>query len=298
MSETIKNRYDFTILFDVRDGNPNGDPDDDNRPRTDPLTEQGIVTDMCIKRKIRDYVLSTKAGEPGYDIYVQRGITLNAAEHVAWHHLGVEPNKSSASKAKEKNPNLALELRKFVCESYYDVRAFGGVLTTLMSNNLNFGQVRGPIQLCLARSIDPVDVITTTITRITVNSEDEAKTKMGMIGERHFVRYGLYRMDGFISASLANDVTGFSEADLELFWEAIERMFDDDRSAGRGLMTTRKLIIFKHDSQRGNAPSWKLFDTISVERKDPSTILTDYSDYEVTIDYDSVPQGVSCFERV
>lgn len=288
----IKNRYEFVILFDVENGNPNGDPDAGNMPRTDPETGHGLVTDVCLKRKIRNYVEAVKEGESGYRIYVKDGVPLNRSDAEACAHVGVDPDKLKA--AKKDNEKLDLLLRDFMCSNFYDIRTFGAVMTTFVKGNLNCGQVRGPVQLGFARSIDPIMPQEVTITRVAITTESDAEKKDTEMGRKYIVPYGLYRAEGYISANLARKTTGFSEEDLELLWEAIRNMFELDHSAARGKMAVRELIVFRHDSELGNAPAYKLFDLVKVARKQGVDSPRAYSDYEVTVHEDQLPSGVTC----
>lgn len=284
MAETIKNRYEFVLLFDVENGNPNGDPDAGNMPRIDAETGHGLVTDVCLKRKIRNYVEIAKDGVSGYDIYVREGAVLNTQHHKAYDKLGIKPE----SKKLPKNKEEAKKLTEFMCQNFFDIRAFGAVMTT----EVNCGQVRGPVQLNFARSIDPIVQQEVTITRMAVTSEKDAEKKDREMGRKHIVPYGLYRVEGFISANLAQKTTGFNTEDLKLLWEALNNMFDHDRSAARGKMCARKLVIFEHESTMGNAPAHKLFELVKVVRKDQSLPARAFSDYEVEIDTAGVPAGV------
>lgn len=286
MSEIIKNRYDFIILFDVENGNPNGDPDAGNMPRIDAETGYGIVTDVCIKRKIRNYVELVKNEQEGFYIYVKEGSVLNNQHERAYKALEVDAKDEK--KSKEKLPDL----RKWMCKNFYDIRAFGAVMTT----QVNCGQVRGPVQLNFGRSIDPIIQQEVTITRMAVTKEGESKTNE--MGRKYIVPYGLYKAEGYVSAALAQKTTGFDEDDLELLWEAITNMFEHDHSASRGKMAVRKLVIFKHDSLLGNAPSQKLFDTLTVTRKDDSKPPRQYSDYKITVNKADIPEGVTLLERI
>lgn len=288
----IKNRYEFVILFDVENGNPNGDPDAGNMPRIDPETGHGLVTDVCMKRKIRNYVETVKEGESGYRIYVKDGVPLNRSDAEACAYVGVDPDKLKA--AKKENEKLDLLLRDFMCSNFYDIRTFGAVMTTFVKGNLNCGQVRGPVQLGFARSIDPIMPQEVTITRVAITTESDAEKKDTEMGRKYIVPYGLYRAEGYISANLARKATGFSEEDLELLWQAILNMFELDRSAARGKMAVRELIVFRHDNELGNAPAYKLFDLVNVERKQGIDSPRAYSDYEVTIHEDLLPSGITC----
>ena len=290
----INNKYDFSILFDVQNGNPNGDPDANNMPRIDPETGYGIVTDVCIKRKIRNYVEMVKKDSAGYDIYIRQGAVLNDQDKRALDELGI---KNFDKEVKEKKTDIDIKVRDFMCRTFFDVRTFGAVMTTFMKGALNSGQVRGPVQLCFAQSIDPVVPRDITLTRVALATAAEAKEKRGTMGGKSIIPYGLYRMDGFVSANLAR-TTGFSQEDLQILWESIINMFEDDHSAARGKMVVRKLFVFKHDSIYGNAPSWKLFDSIKVRRKDSVTVPRCFEDYEIDFDANSIPRGVSCSEMI
>lgn len=283
MSE-IKNRIDFVYMFDVQDGNPNGDPDAGNLPRVDAETGMGLVTDVCLKRKVRNYVQVAKNLEDGYDIFIKEKSVLNTLIDKAHDDVEVKNAKDKTEAA-----------RRFMCKNYFDIRTFGAV----MSTGKNAGQVRGPIQLTFARSVDPVETSEHSITRMAVATEKEADKQEGgnrTMGRKATVPYGLYVCHGFISANLAQQ-TGFSEDDLALFWEALKNMFDTDRSAARGLMSAQKLIVFKHDSMLGNAPANKLFDFVSVTKTCDGAPRS-FKDYSVTIDKDNVPSGVTVEELI
>lgn len=283
MSE-IKNRIDFVYMFDVQDGNPNGDPDAGNLPRVDAETGMGLVTDVCLKRKVRNYVQVAKNLEDGYDIFIKEKSVLNTLIDKAHDDVEVKNAKDKTEAA-----------RRFMCKNYFDIRTFGAV----MSTGKNAGQVRGPIQLTFARSVDPVETSEHSITRMAVATEEEADKQEGgnrTMGRKATVPYGLYVCHGFISANLAQQ-TGFSEDDLALFWEALKNMFDTDRSAARGLMSAQKLIVFKHDSMLGNAPANKLFDLVSVTKTCDGAPRS-FKDYSVTIDKDNVPSGVTVEELI
>lgn len=293
MSEVIKNRYDFVVLFDVENGNPNGDPDSGNMPRTDPESGYGLVTDVCLKRKIRNYVEMLKEDKQGYGIYIKDNVPLNRSDNEALKALGIP---SDLKTAKKSDPDIDIRIRDYMCANYYDIRAFGAVMTTFVKGALNCGQVRGPVQIGFARSVDPVVPQEVTITRIAITTEADAENKTTEIGRKYIVPYGLYRVEGFVSANLARKTTGFTEDDLELLWDAILNMFENDHSAARGKMAVRKLIIFKHDSELGCAPSYKLFDEVKVSRKDGVEIARSYSDYNVEIG-DNLPAGVHCIVK-
>jgi CRISPR-associated protein Csd2 len=285
MSEAIKNRYEFVLLFDVENGNPNGDPDMGNMPRVDPQTGYGIVTDVCLKRKIRDYVDMVRAGKEGYDIYVKEGVVLNEQHTRAYDK--VKPKDPKKPKKEEE-----LELTKFMCDTFFDIRSFGAV----MSTEVNCGQVRGPVQLTFARSQDPIFQQEVTITRQAVaNARDAAKEKT--MGKKQIVPYGLYRAEGYISAHLAKKTTGFSEDDLALLWESLVNMFEHDHSASRGKLSARKLIVFKHDSELGCCQSHVLFDKVKVERLPKDLPPRSFKDYKVTVEKD-VPKGVQIIEKL
>ena len=290
MSEPIKNRYDFVILFDVENGNPNGDPDAGNMPRVDPETGLGLVTDVCLKRKIRNYVEDVKEDADGYRIYIKDQVPLNRSDAEALSALGVDKDLKAA---KKNDSDLDRKIRDYMCSHYYDIRAFGAVMTTFVKGALNCGQVRGPVQLGFARSIDPILPQEVTITRIAITTEADAEKKGTEMGRKYIVPYGLYRAEGYVSANLARKVTGFSEEDLQLLWQAILNMFENDHSAARGKMAVRELIVFKHESELGNAPAYKLFDAVQVERREDVDVPRRYGDYIVTVD-ENLPAGVSC----
>ena len=301
MSEVIKNRYEFVILFDVENGNPNGDPDAGNMPRVDPETGYGLVTDVCLKRKIRNYVETAKENEKGYRIYIKDGVPLNRSDLEAYADLGVD--EKTIKDAKKKDSTLDERVRDFMCQNFYDIRTFGAVMTTFVKAALNCGQVRGPVQLGFARSVEPVVPQEVTITRVAITTEADAEKKGTEMGRKHIIPYGLYRAEGYVSANLARKVTGFSEEDLALLWEAIINMFEHDHSASRGKMAVRELIVFKHHSELGNAPSYKLFDTVTVTRKQNGTQdehipARCYADYEVHIDEAAIPEHVTCMRMI
>lgn len=296
MLEPIKNRYEFVILFDVENGNPNGDPDAGNLPRLDPETGYGLVTDVCLKRKIRNYVETVKGGEPGYRIYIKSGVPLNRSDAEAFTGLQIDPK--TIKDLKKKDDQLDAKVRDWMCREFYDIRTFGAVMTTFMKNNLNCGQVRGPVQLSFARSVDPIVPQEITITRVAITKESDAEEKGTEMGRKYIVPYALYRCEGYVSANLARKTTGFSEEDLDLLWQAILNMFENDRSAARGKMAVRQLIVFRHDSELGNAPAYKLFDTVTARCRDGVLSPRSYRDYEVTVDTDSLPEGVTCTQMV
>jgi len=283
----ISNRYDFVYLFDVKDGNPNGDPDAGNLPRIDPETGKGLVTDVALKRKIRNYVAMAKGETAGFDIYMQERAVLNRAHLRAYEAKGL---KSEAKKL-PKDQDEARSLTRWMCDNFFDIRAFGAV----MSTEVNAGQVRGPVQLTFARSQDPIVPLEITITRSSVTNEKDALLNDRTMGRKHIVPYGLYRAHGFISARLANDSrkgTGFSEDDLALLWEALEQMFEHDRAAARGMMTARGLIVFKHDSDLGNATADSLFQRVTIARTGEGA-PRDFKDYVVRVDEADLPAGVT-----
>ena len=292
MAEAIRNRYDFVILFDVENGNPNGDPDAGNMPRIDPETGLGLVTDVCLKRKIRNYVEIVREGEPGYGIYIRDSVPLNRSDARAYEYLGV----TDVKKAKKDDPDLDRKIRDFMCRNFYDIRTFGAVMTTFVKAALNCGQVRGPVQLGFARSVDPIVPQEVTITRVAITTEADAERKGTEMGRKYIVPYGLYRAEGFVSANLARKTTGFSEDDLELLWQAIIHMFDEDRSAARGKMAVRELIVFRHSGELGDAPAYKLFDAVQVKKT--VDVPRRYQDYEVTVDEASIPEGVTCTRMI
>ena len=296
MAEAIKNRYEFTVLFDVENGNPNGDPDAGNMPRIDPETGYGLVTDVCLKRKIRNCVETMCEDATGYKIYIKDGVPLNDSDNKAYEALSTDENK--IKEMKKNDPEIDKKICQFMCQNFFDIRAFGAVMTTFVKAALNCGQVRGPVQLGFARSIDPIVTQEVTITRVAITTKKDAENKSTEMGRKYIVPYALYRVDGYISANLARKVTGFSEKDLSLLWKAIINMFEYDRSAARGNMAVRELIVFKHDSELGNAPAYKLFDTISVKRKDGVIAARNYSDYEVNVSEDKLPEGVTCTRMI
>lgn len=286
--EAIKNRYEFTVIFDVENGNPNGDPDAGNMPRVDPESMHGIMTDVCIKRKIRNYVELVKEGEPGYNILIKPDKSLNSKFSDAYRELGRESGK------KGKNADDVKAARDFMCRSYYDVRTFGAVMST---GDDPCGIVRGPVQLGFARSEDPVYLQDITITRQARTTEDRMGTGETEIGRKTIIPYALYRLDGYVSAMLAQKVTGFSEEDLKLLWTSIVNMFEHDRSAARGKMSVRKLYIFKHSSALGNAPANVLFDKISIEKKEGIETPRSFSDYTITVQSE-MPEGVELINKL
>ncbi len=288
----IKNRYEFVIFFDVENGNPNGDPDAGNMPRIDPETGYGLVTDVCLKRKIRNYVETVKDGESGYRIYVKDNVPLNRSDAEACAYVGIDPSK--LKEKKKKDDSLDEKIRDFMCSNFFDIRTFGAVMTTFVKGALNCGQVRGPVQLGFARSVDPILPQEVTITRVAITTEADAKKKETEMGRKFIVPYGLYRAEGYISANLARKATGFSEKDLELLWQAILNMFENDHSAARGKMAVRELIVFRHDSELGNTPAYKLFDLVKACKNPEVVSPRAYSDYEVSVDEEKMPDGVTC----
>ena len=292
----IKNRYDFILYFDVENGNPNGDPDAGNMPRTDQETGLGLVTDVCLKRKVRNYIEAACEGQEGFRIYVHQGTPLEKGDQEACKYVGVDAAK--LKDAKKKDPEIDRKLLSFMVQNFFDIRTFGAVMTTFVKGSLSCGQVRGPVQLGFARSLDPVLPQEVSITRSTVTTEKEAETKNTMMGRKYIVPYGLYRVEGYISANLARRVTGFSEEDLDLFWKALINMFDMDHSAARGNMAARKLIVFRHDSELGNAPASALFDRVKAVRRDATKAPRAYGDDEITIDRENLPEGVTIEEML
>jgi len=276
----LNKRYDFVFFFDVKDGNPNGDPDAGNLPRVDAETGNGLVTDVCLKRKVRNYIGLLKGEQPPYEIYIKEKAILNNQNARAYQALNIDLSKDEG---KRKGGNKVDQARAWMCKNFYDVRAFGAV----MSTGINCGQVRGPVQLTFARSVEPVVTLEHSITRMAVATEAEAEKQGGdnrTMGRKFTIPYGLYCAHGFVSAPLAKE-TGFSQEDLDLFWDALQNMFESDRSAARGLMSARRLIIFEHPSPLGNASAQELFDRVKVERiSDPTTSARDFSDYRVTLD--------------
>ena len=291
MSDVIKNKYDFVVLFDVENGNPNGDPDAGNMPRIDTESGFGIVTDVCLKRKIRNYIEMLKEDEAGYKIYIKDNVPLNRSDAKAFEYFNVDEKDIKTSK--KSDPELDIKIRNFMCQNFFDIRTFGAVMTTFVKANLNCGQVRGPVQLGFAKSIDPILPQEITITRVAITTESDAERKGTEMGRKYVVPYGLYRVEGFVSANLARKVTGFSEKDLELLWQAILNMFENDHSAARGKMAVRKLIIFKHESELGCAPAHKLFDSIKITKKQGIEVPRSFSDYEIELP-EILPEGVSC----
>lgn len=313
----IQNRYEFVLLFDVENGNPNGDPDAGNMPRIDPETNHGLITDVCLKRKVRNFVQLAEGVSQGYDIFVKEKAVLNSQIRRPYDEDPATKEALAAwgawkkSKKLPKPPKHYEDVAKdWMCKNFYDVRTFGAVMSTGEKEQSDedsskirktAGQVRGPVQLAFARSIEPVTPLDVTITRMAVATEKEAEAQSGdnrTIGRKHIVPYGLYRAEGFISAPLAAQ-TGFSEADLELFWKALMMMFDHDHSAARGKMSARKLIVFKHDSALGSAPAHKLFELVAVARvTDASAPARSFGDYAVTVDTAALPGSVALEEKL
>ena len=297
MNNVIKNRYEFVILFDVENGNPNGDPDAGNMPRIDPESGLGLVTDVCLKRKIRNYIETVKEDAKGYKIYIREDVPLNRRDKEACQALGVEETDDkkqteALKKLKKNDPDVDRKLRDYMCREFYDIRTFGAVMTTFVKASLNCGQVRGPVQIGFARSIDPIISQEVTITRVAITTEKDAENKSTEMGRKNIVPYGLYRAEGYISANLARKVTGFSEEDLELLWEAIINMFEHDHSAARGKMAVRELIVFKHSKELGDCPAYRLFDAVEVRKKEGVEYPRCYSEYAVEIHGDQIPETV------
>lgn len=314
MSDATQNRYEFVYLFDVENGNPNGDPDAGNMPRIDPETSHGLITDVCLKRKIRNFVEIAKAGEARYDIFVKEKAVLNQQIERAY-ETSDDLKKAVIAwqawqKDKKKNPKPARHYediaRDWMCHNFFDVRTFGAVMTTGDEKadeeggsklKKTAGQVRGPVQINFSRSADPIVPLEVSITRMAVTNERDLEKERTM-GRKHIVPYALYRAEGFVSAPLAAK-TGFTETDLDLLWQALTVMFDHDRSAARGKMSARNLFVFKHESPLGNAPAQKLFDLVRVSRAGaPEAPPRSYGDYQVTVDKAGVPAGVELQVRL
>ena len=296
MGEAIKNRYEFVILFDVENGNPNGDPDAGNMPRIDPESGYGIVTDVCLKRKIRNYVDIVKEGDPGHRIYIKEDIPLNRSDNEAYSYLNTD--EKGIKELKKKEPDADKKIRDFMCQNFYDIRTFGAVMTTFVKASLNCGQVRGPVQLGFARSIDPIMPQEVTITRVAITTEKDAEKKSTEMGRKNIVPYALYRAEGYISANLARKVTGFSEEDLELLWDAIINMFEHDHAAARGKMAVRELIVFKHSKELGDCPAYKLFDAVEVKKNDEVIYPRKYQDYQVSVHSEQIPDTVEVIRKI
>lgn len=310
MSNPVTSRHEFVLFFDVQNGNPNGDPDAGNMPRLDPETNQGLVSDVALKRKVRNYVALVGGETPGQEIYMSEGATLNLQHKKAWAAIMPDVTKAEEFKKLPKDAAKSRALTAWMCANFWDVRSFGAV----MSTGVNAGQVRGPVQFSFAKSVEPILPLEISITRMAATTEKDAEEKGGRtMGRKHIVPYGLYRVHGYISAPLASHPlkgTGFSEDDLELLWQALDNMFDHDRSAARGEMASRKLIIFRHESALGNARAQDLFDRVTCQRvyqgsvQDIGSTATDnwpparhWSDYKVTIDQGNLPPGIEIFER-
>ncbi|MFL0669896.1 MAG: type I-C CRISPR-associated protein Cas7/Csd2 [Erythrobacter sp.] len=310
MSKPVTNRYEFVLYFDVANGNPNGDPDAGNMPRLDPETNQGLVSDVALKRKVRNFVALAKGDAPGHEIYMTEGATLNNQHKKAWAAVVPEVTKDEEFKKLPKDQQKSRELTAWMCANFWDIRTFGAVMTT----GVNAGQVRGPVQFTFAHSVEPILPLEISITRMAATTEKDADEKGGRtMGRKHIVPYGLYRAHGFVSAALAGHPikgTGFSEDDLELLWQSLTQMFDHDRSAARGEMATRKLILFRHESALGNAQAQSLFERVKTwrvyegSRQPLGSTATDnwpparqWADYAVTIDRESLPAGIEIIER-
>jgi len=292
---SLNHRYDFVLLFDVKDGNPNGDPDAGNLPRLDAETGHGLVTDVSLKRKVRNYIGLAKGEQPPYEIYVKEKAILNSQHERAYVGIG-KADLLTGDDKKRKGGDAVDEARAWMCRNFYDVRSFGAV----MSTGINCGQVRGPVQLTFARSIAPIIAQEHSITRMAVATKAEAEKQDGdnrTMGRKHTVPYGLYRAHGFISAHLAKQ-TGFSEDDLELLWQSLENMFEHDRSAARGEMSTRGLYVFQHESELGNAHAHSLFERIQAKLKDDESVPRNFRDYAVTVNDVELPAGVNLIRRV
>lgn len=277
---SIQNRYEFVYLFDVTNGNPNGDPDAGNMPRLDPESSKGLVTDVCLKRKVRNFIEMTEADTQGYEIYVKEKSILNNQNKKAYEAIGIKPE----SKKLPKDVAKAREVTQWMCNNFFDVRTFGAVMTT----EVNSGQVRGPVQLAFAKSIDPIIPLEVSITRMAVTNEKDLEKERTM-GRKHIVPYGLYRVHGFISANLAAK-TGFTDDDLNKLWTSLEMMFEHDHSAARGEMVARKLFVFKHKDALGNMPSHKLFERVTIKRVkgESGTPASGYEDYQIELN----PEGL------
>lgn len=290
MSTIITNKYEFILLFDVENGNPNGDPDAGNLPRIDPETSIGIVTDVCLKRKIRNYVDLRKKGEVGYKIYVQEGTVLNNTQKFAYESLGIKKDDKNEKKNK-------IDARDFMSQNFFDIRTFGAVMTT---GDYNCGQVRGPVQINFAKSVHSVIPQELTITRMAVTNERDEKKGQTM-GRKTYIPYGLYRVEGYVDANraiLENGGTGFTEDDLELIFDALINMFEFDRSSSKGKMMAQKLIVFKHESIFGNAPSHKLFERVKVDLKDGIIVPRSIQDFNIRINNENIPNGIEIIEKL
>ncbi len=304
MSEAIRNRYDFSVLYDVENGNPNGDPESGNMPRIDSETGLGIVTDVCLKRKIRNYVQLINGDKAPWRIYIKQQVPLNRLDAEALDKYGISVDsdtkkfKEKVKKAKKENGELDKLILDYMCSNFFDIRTFGAVMTTFMRGGLSCGQVRGPVQLGFSQSIDPIFPQSITITRMAITTEEDQEDKNNTMGNKSIVPYGLYRADGYVNAKLAQKTTGFSEEDLAMLWQAILNMFEFDHSAARGKMAVRKLYVFKHSNDLGDAPSYKLFDSIHVAHKPEVETPRSFSDYDVMVDTSAIPQSVELTEMV
>ena len=309
-SPAVRNRHEFVLFFDVVNGNPNGDPDAGNLPRLDPETNQGLVSDVALKRKVRNYVALARADAPGHEIYMSEGATLNNQHKRAWSAVMPDVTKAEELKKLPKDEAKSHEITGWMCANFWDVRTFGAVMTT----GVNAGQVRGPVQFTFARSVEPILPLEISITRMAATTEADAEAKGGRtMGRKHIVPYGLYRVHGYVSAPLASHPvkgTGFSDADLDLLWDALENMFDHDRSAARGEMAKRKLVIFRHASALGNASAQSLFDRVTVNRvhngsvqpigaeaTDNWPVARSFADYQIAVDRSGLPDGIEIIER-
>ncbi|MDU7474719.1 MAG: type I-C CRISPR-associated protein Cas7/Csd2 [Paenibacillus macerans] len=285
MSELLKNRYEFVLYYDVENGNPNGDPDAGNMPRIDPQTGHGIVTDVSLKRKVRNYIQYAREGEEGFDIYISEGAVLNNKQKEAYEATGLTTKDNKDDK---------MTAQAYMCQRFFDIRTFGAVMDT---GDFKCGQVRGPVQLCFSKSEDPILPQEVTITRMASTTEKEKASENRTMGRKYVVPYALYRVEGFISAKFAQK-TGFTEDDLNIFFEALKLMFDHDHSASRGKMSARKLFVFKHETELGNAPAAVLFDLIKARLLDESVPPREFKHYDVTVDKGNVPSGVELIEML
>ena len=293
---SLSNRYDFVLVFDVKDGNPNGDPDAGNLPRLDAESGHGLVTDVSLKRKVRNYVGMVKGEQPPFEIYIKEKAILNKTHERAYVAVGAEDSLKGDDKKRKGGGETVDLARKWMCANFFDVRTFGAV----MSTGVNCGQVRGPVQLTFGRSVDPIVALEHSITRMAVATEAEAEKQQGdnrTMGRKHTVPYGVYVAHGFVSAFLAKQ-TGFGSEDLELFFQALESMFEHDRSAARGEMTMRGLYVFKHDSELGNAHAHELFERIRVQKRPEVEVARSFAEYSVSVRDDLMPAGVSLIRRV
>lgn len=294
----INNRYEFVIYFDVLNGNPNGDPDNDNMPRVDTSTGLGYVTDTCLKSKIRKYISYAMDEAPGYRIFIKQGIPLQRKIAEICERMGIPADDKALREAKSTRPDFDMEAVKVASEEFYDIRAFGGVLTTFQKVNSRAGAILGPVQLTFGYSVDPIAPKSVTITRQAITTEKDSENKKTEIGIKPIIHYGLYRAEGYISPMQAKKWTGFSESDLELFWKALINMFDTDHSAARGKMAVRSLIVFKHDTALGNAPSNELLERVSVQRKPGVSVARKFSDYDLIVNDENMPTGVEKIKLV